>query len=105
MNVPIRLMVIVRVKCASGWTPSFGSTRSATAIPAAHTRPWTAPNVSTRSVDRALHLRVAGDVGPDEVRARAVLSGLRGAGLLVDVDDHGAAARRDDHVHGGAAKT
>ena len=56
-------------------------------------------------VNRALHLRVAGDVGLDEVRALAVLSGLRRAGLLVDVDDDRPAARRDDHVNGGTAKT
>ena len=55
-------------------------------------------------INRVLHLGVAGDVGLDEMRARAVPGRPGGTRLIVDVDDHGAAAGRDDHVHGRAAK-
>ena len=104
LNVPTRLTWMTLAKSWRLCGPSRPSTRAAIGMPAAFTSPWMLAERLARRGNRRRHVRLAGDVGPDETRPIAVPRGPGRAADGVEVEDHRPPAGRHDHVHGGASE-
>ena len=105
LNVPMRLMLIVRAKPASECGPSLPTTFSPWTMPAQLTSPCSRRTPRCAAATAALRARLVGDVGADEARLRAELLRERLPFRLLEVGDDDVAAAGDDHARGRRAQS